>query len=83
MSSSVLTCLLHLLILFLLSLGEHGSHLLIYFLKLGAHLFAGWAFTLLGLVLRGIVHCCTFGVFYYNGAFGRGVCRGHVESDTP
>ena len=29
----------------------------------------------LGLVQRGIVHCCTFGVFYYNGAFGRGVCR--------
>ena len=42
--SSVLACLFHFLILFLLSLGKNGSNLLVNLLKFSAHLLAGRAF---------------------------------------
>mgnify|MGYP000164541665 FL=1 len=42
--SSVLACLFHFLILFLLSLGKNGSNLLVNLLHFSAHLLAGRAF---------------------------------------
>ena len=55
--SSVLACLFHFLILFLLSLGKNGSNLLVNLLHFSAHLLAGRAFAWIALRLGFGVLC--------------------------